>query len=192
MIEPIPDNRERIMATTGINDIIYMFAMSLDGFIAREDGTFDWLDNFPPDDDYDFSAFMASLSGIVMGRATYDVVSREPEWAYAQYPCLVATSRPLDNLPENAEAMAGTPAEMLANLRARGAKGRIWLLGGGDLARQFMDAGLLDTIEIGTIPVILGSGLQAFGGKQADRWLDLAFAKPLANGAVHAQYRVRR
>ena len=180
------------MVASGIDDIIYMFAMSLDGFIAREDGTFDWLDNFPPDDDYDFSAFMASLSGIVMGRATYDVVRRHEAWAYAKYPCLIATSRRLEDLPENAEAMAGTPAEMLANLRARGATGRIWLFGGGDLARQFMDAGLLDTIEVGTIPIILGSGLQAFGGKQADRWLDLAFAKPLASGAVHAQYRVRR
>lgn len=192
MIEPIPDNRERIMATTGTDDVIYMFAMSLDGFIAREDGTFDWLDNFPADDDYDFSGFMASLSGIVMGRATYDVVRRHDEWAYAQYPCLVATSRPLDNLPENAEAKAGTPADMLASLRARGATGRIWLFGGGELARQFMDAGLLDTIEIGTIPVILGSGIPAFGGRQTDRWLDLAFAKHLANGAIHAQYRVRR
>ncbi|WP_395450506.1 dihydrofolate reductase family protein [Aminobacter sp. UC22_36] len=180
------------MVASGIDDIIYMFAMSLDGFIAREDGTFDWLDKFPPDDDYDFSAFMASLSGIVMGRATYDVVRRHEAWAYAKYPCLIATSRRLEDLPENAEAMAGTPAEMLANLRARGATGRIWLFGGGDLARQFMDAGLLDTLEVGTIPIILGSGLQAFGGKQADRWLDLAFAKPLANGAVHAQYRVRR
>ena len=180
------------MATTGTDDVIYMFAMSLDGFIAREDGTFDWLDNFPADDDYDFSGFMASLSGIVMGRATYDVVRRHDEWAYAQYPCLVATSRPLDNLPENAEAKAGTPADMLASLRARGATGRIWLFGGGELARQFMDAGLLDTIEIGTIPVILGSGIPAFGGRQTDRWLDLAFAKHLANGAIHAQYRVRR
>lgn len=180
------------MAPVGVGDVIYMFAMSLDGYIAREDGSFDWLDNFPADDDYDFSGFMASLSGIVMGRATYDVVRREPEWGYARHRCLVATSRPLENPPENVEAMAGTPAEMLANLRARGADGRIWLFGGGDLARQFMDAGLLDTIEIGTIPVILGSGIPAFGGKQADRWLDLAFAKPLANGAVHSQYRARR
>ncbi|WP_378949465.1 dihydrofolate reductase family protein [Mesorhizobium sp. ANAO-SY3R2] len=180
------------MATTGTDDVIYMFAMSLDGYIARENGTFDWLDNYPADDDYDFSGFMASLSGIVMGRSTYDVVRRHHGWAYAKYPCLIATSRPLDGLPDNAEAMAGTPAEMLENLRARGASGRIWLFGGGELARQFMDAGLLDTIEIGTIPVILGSGIPAFGGRQADRWLDLAFAKPLANGAVHAQYRVRR
>lgn len=179
------------MASVGVDDVIYMFAMSLDGYIAREDGSFDWLDNFPADDDYDFSAFMASLSGIVMGRAAYDIVRRNEEWAYAKYPCLVATSRPLENLPENVEAMAGTPAELLANLRRRGANGRIWMFGGGDLARQFMDAGLLDTIEIGTIPVILGSGIPAFGGKQADRWLDLAFAKPLANGAVHAQYRAR-
>lgn len=180
------------MAPTGSNDVVYNFAVSLDGFIAREDGSFDWLENFPADDAFDFTSFMDSLSGIVMGRATYDVVRRQEDWPYAKYPCLVATSRPLDGLPENVEAMAGTPAELLANLRKRGANGRIWMFGGGDLARQFMDAGLLDTIEIATIPIILGSGIAAFGGKQADRWLDLAFARPLANGAVHAQYRVRR
>lgn len=180
------------MVTTGTDDVIYMFAMSLDGFIARDGGAFDWLADFPADDDYDFSAFMASLSGIVMGRSAYDAVRGHEEWPYAKYRCLVATTRPLDDLPENCETMAGTPAEMLASLRARGATGRIWLFGGGDLARQFLEAGLLDTIEIGTIPVILGSGIPAFGTKQPDRWLDLAFAKPLKNGAVHAQYRVRR
>ena len=52
------------------NDVIYMFAMSLDGFIAREGGTFDWLDNYPPDDGFDFSAFLAEVIGIVMGRST--------------------------------------------------------------------------------------------------------------------------
>lgn len=151
-------------------DVTYMFAMSLDGFIAREDGRFDWLENFPADDDYDFSGFMASLSGIVMGRASYDAAMRS-EWAYAKWPVAVATSRKLDNLPANAEALADRPAELLANLAARGAAGRIWLFGGGDLVRQFLDAGLLDTMRIGIIPVILGSGIPAFGGAQPDRWL---------------------
>ena len=65
------------------------------------------------------------------------------------------------------------------------------ILGGGDIARQFLDAGLLDTIEIGTIPIILGSGIPAFG-KTKDHWLDLAFAMALTNGAAHSRYKVRR
>lgn len=65
------------------------------------------------------------------------------------------------------------------------------MFSGGDLALRFLQAGLLDTIEIGTIPVILGRGIPAFGHPAADVWLDLDFAKPLANGAVHSRYTVR-
>jgi len=175
-----------------MSDVIYMFAMSLDGFIARADGSFDWLDNFPADADFDFDTFLASLSGIVMGRATYDVVRRHEEWPYAKFPTVVATRRPVADLPAGVEAVSGDPQALLDNLRGRGAKGRIWMFGGGDLARQFMQAGLLDTVEVGTIPIILGSGITAFGGAQPDRWLDLEFAKPLKNGAVHCRYRVRK
>ena len=127
-----------------------------------------------------------------MGRGTYDVTRRDGRWDYAKWPCVVATSRPVEDLPDNAEVLAGTPAELVARLRERGADGRIWMFGGGELARQFLDAGLLDTIETGIIPIVLGAGIPAFGGAQPDRWLDLDFAKPLANGAIHAKWRVRR
>lgn len=170
-------------------DIIYMFAMSLDGYIARPDGTFDWLENFPADDDYDFDAFLNSLSGIVMGRGSYDAVRER--WDYGRWPCTIASNQPIDGLPENAQAVAGSPADLLDNLRQRGGDGRIWLFGGGELAKSFMEAGLLGTVELGLIPVVLGSGRPAFGGAQPDRWMDLDFAKPLANGAVHLRYRVR-
>ncbi|MBL8580975.1 MAG: dihydrofolate reductase [Rhizobiaceae bacterium] len=172
-------------------EVIYMFAMSLDGFIARPNGSFDWLENYPANADFDFDAFLASVTGIVMGRGSYDAARRLEEWAYGRYPCVVATSRPVENLPAGTVAMAAEPAELLADLRARGADGRIWLFGGGDLVPQFIEAGVLDTIEIGIIPVILGNGISAFGGAQPDRWLDLDFAKPLANGAIHARYITR-
>ena len=172
--------------------VIYMFAMSLDGFIARPDGSFDWLNDYPADNDFDFDNFLRSITGIVMGRGTYDVVRRDGRWEYGRWPVTVVTTRPVADLPENAVAHNGTPGELLSDLRFRGANGRIWLLGGGDLARQFMEDGLLDVLEIGIIPVIIGSGVAAFGGAQPDRWLDLDFVKPLANGAVHARWRVRR
>lgn len=175
-----------------MRDVIYMFAMSLDGFIARHDGTFDWLENYPADAEFDFANFEASVDGVVMGRGTYDVVRRHEAWPYSRWPTLVATRRPIADLPENTQVSSGEPRQLLDRLGEMGAEGRIWILGGGDLARQFMDAGLLDIIEVGTIPVILGSGITAFGGRQPDRWLDLEFAKGLNNGAVHSRYRVRR
>ena len=173
-------------------DIIYMFAMSLDGFIARPDGSFDWLDAYPADADFDFAAFEDSLTAIVMGRSSYEVARRHPEWQYGRWPVLVATRRPLDDAPAGVEAFTGSPQMQVARLRAMGAHGRIWMFGGGDLVRQYLEAGLLTTVEVGIIPVVLGEGLPAFGGAQADRWLDLEFAKPLHNGAIHARYGVRR
>ncbi|MBX3569962.1 MAG: dihydrofolate reductase [Rhizobiaceae bacterium] len=175
-----------------MTDIIYMFAMSLDGFIARPDGSFDWLADFPADADFDFDAFLGSVTGIVMGRASYEAARRDGRWDYAGWPTVVATNRPVDDLPGNVRAVAGRPAELVADLRERGATGRIWLFGGGDLVRQFLEAGLLDTIEVGVIPVIIGSGLPAFGGAQPDRWLNLEFSNALANGAIHLRYAVKR
>lgn len=171
--------------------VIYMFAMSLDGFIARPDGSFDWLDDFPADADYDFEGFLSSLSGIVMGRASYEAARRGGGWDYGRWPCTVATRRPVENLPERVVAVDGNPQKMLDDLRDRGADGRIWLFGGGQLASQFLQAGLLDTIELATVPVILGKGIPAFGLADADRWLDLEFSNALANGAVHTRYSVR-
>ena len=173
--------------------VIYSFAMSLDGFIARPDGSYDWLENFPANADFDFDAFLDSVTGIVMGRGSYDAVrSAGDNWDYARWPCAIATRRPLIDAPDGVEAVNGGPAELLENLRNRGATGLIWMFGGGDLARQFIQAGLLDTIEIGTIPVLLGKGLPAFGSLGSDAWLQLDFAKPLSNGAVHSRYKVTK
>jgi dihydrofolate reductase len=172
-------------------DIVYMFAMSLDGFIARPDGSFDWLENFPANADFDFDAFLDSVTGIVMGRSSYEAARRGGGWDYGRWPCTVATRRTVGDLPDGVEAVAGTPPVLIENLRRRGATGRIWLFGGGELAGQFIEHGRLDVIEAGIIPVILGTGIPAFGRHDADRWLDLDFARPLANGAVHARYRLR-
>lgn len=174
-----------------MSEVIYMFAMSLDGFIANEDGGFDWLNDFPANEDFGFDTFLASITGIIMGRDTYEVMRAEPEWPYSAIPSVVATNREIDDLPAGVATVAGTPQHMLDTVRGMGATGRIWLFGGGDIAKQFLDAGLLDTVDIGTIPVILGSGIPAFK-KSSRHWLELQSAKALANGAVHSQYRVKR
>lgn len=167
--------------------VIYMAAMSLDGFIARKDGSVDWLDAYPADAAYDFEGFLATVGGIVMGRDSYEVARRFGDWPYGAFPVAVATSRPLDQPPPGVTAVAGSPESILAALAGRMSGGRVWLFGGGRLAGSFLSAGLVDTIELGVIPVLLGEGIPAFGPAHRDR-LALDFAKPLDNGVIHARW----
>src|SRR5690606_1042677 len=99
-------------------------------FIARPDGSVDWLDNYPANADFDFDAFLNSVTGIVMGRGSYEAARRMGSWDYGRWPCVVATHRPIDDLPKNVATMAGPPAALLDELRRMGANGRIWLFGG--------------------------------------------------------------
>jgi dihydrofolate reductase len=86
--------------------------------------------------------------------------------------------------------MEGSPAELLAALHKRGGRNRVWLVGGGDLAGQFLRAGLIDTLEIGIIPVLLGRGVPLFGGEPGPL-LHLQWAKSLTSGIVHSLYNLR-
>lgn len=170
------------------SDIVYYVAVSLDGFIAGANDDISWLDPYPATD-VGYDEFIAGIDGLIMGRRTYEIVRRFGDWPHGSRPTAVASRRPLSNAPEAVFAVHGKPAEILAALRERGAKGRIWLEGGGDLAGQFLEAGLIDTLELGIIPVLLGRGVPLFGGVPVPH-LDLQWAKTLPNGIIHAQYRL--
>jgi len=177
---------------SGDADCVYYVAATLDGFIAGPNDELDWLtDNFSPEE-ADYAAFFARVSGIVMGRKTYEIArSLSAEWPYETRPTLVATRRRLSDAPEGAFAFSGKPGAMHEALRGRGAHGLIWLEGGGDLAGQFLAAGLVDRLDLAIIPVLLGSGIRLFGGVPCPR-LRLERATPLPSGMVFAQYRLPR
>lgn len=166
----------------------YYVAVSLDGFIAGEDDDISWLDAYPATD-VGYDEFVAGIDGIVMGRRTYEVVRRMGEWPYAGILTAVATRRSMPDLPDGVFTVEGTPAAILGALGERGAKKRVWLEGGGDLAAQFLAAGLVDTLEVGIIPTLLGRGVALFGGAAAPR-LQLQWAKALASGILHARYTI--
>src|SRR5690606_34384538 len=100
------------------------------------------------------------------------------------------TRRPIADAPPSVFAMQGSPSELLEALHERGGRNRAWLVGGGDLAGQFLKAGLIDTLEIGIVPVLLGHGIPLFGGEPRPR-LELQWAKGLPSGIVHALYDLR-
>jgi dihydrofolate reductase len=177
------------MAGSHPRECVYYVASSLDGFIAGENDDISWLDRYPATD-ANYDAFFASIDGLIMGRRTYRVIQRHPSWPYGSKPTVIATRRPIADAPPSVFAMEGSPSELLAALHERGGRTRAWLVGGGNLAGQFLKAGLLDTLELGIIPVLLGRGAPLFGATPLPR-LELQWAKGLPSGIVHALYDLR-
>jgi dihydrofolate reductase len=146
---------------------VYYTASSVDGFIADQHNSLDWLvdtaHDLPEDHPDAYTAFIEDVGALVMGSTTYLwVTEHEPSslerWSYAQ-PTWVCTRRDL-RLP--AEGRVETYAGDVADLHPRlveAAQGKdVWVVGGGDLAGQFLDAGLLDEVHVQYTPVVLGDG----------------------------------
>lgn len=167
-------------------------ASSLDGFIATEQHSLDWLltQDIAQDGPMAYGEFEKSIGALAMGSSTYEWVMRHEEgrWGYTQ-PTWVFTHRELD-LPEGAEIrltqddVRAVHAEMVA---AAGEKD-LWVVGGGDLAGQFADAGLLDEVWVQYAPVTLGSGAPLL-----PRRLDLELLEVARNRSfLCGRYRVVR
>lgn len=160
---------------------VYYTATTLDGYIADPEDSLDWL--FVQDIDengpMNYETFIAGIGAIVMGATTYEWVRARIEagsekWPYAM-PAVVFTHRDLPaidgaDLRFVAGDVAAVHAELLA---AAGGKG-VWVVGGGDLAGQFADAGLLDEIVVSIAPVTLGAGRPLFPRRYALEMTELA------------------
>ncbi len=132
----------------------YQMACSLDGFIASEDGGYDWI---VIDPDIDFAAMFAQYDTLLMGRSTYEVMQKNGE----SYPDVktVVFSRTMkqEDHPE-ITIVSGRIKETIDELRSEPGKD-IWLFGGGELFRTLLELGCVDTIEPAIIPVLLGKGI---------------------------------
>jgi dihydrofolate reductase len=166
-------------------------ASSLDGFIATAEHSLEWL--FEQDFDLEgpmaYPAFIAGIGALVMGASTYEWLLRNQEgWGYEQ-PTWVLTHRELP-APEGADVRfaAGDVREVHAEaVTAAEATGKgVWVVGGGDLAGQFADAGLLDELWVQFAPVTLGSGRPLLPRALRLELLDTARNR----GFVCARYRV--
>jgi len=147
----------------------YYTATTLDGFIADADNSLDWLFTRRREEDgpQNYGDFIAGVGALAMGSTTYEWIldhefaGKEPadwKWPY-EIPCWVFTHRRLPVVP--AAPIEFTSADVAtvhaAMLRAAGDR-NVWIVGGGDLAGQFADAGLLDEVIVSIAPVTLGAG----------------------------------
>jgi dihydrofolate reductase len=160
-------------------------AVSLDGYIARRDGSYDWLLPYEPER-YGYAEFLASVGTIVMGRASYDQV--RDHWSYQGKRTVVLTSRPLDaSPPPDVEPWSGDVGPRAEELRKSGA-GDVWLFGGAAAVRPFLAAGLVDRVELGVVPLLLGDGIRLFDGPTPPIGLRLESAVPYPDGLVLLAY----
>jgi dihydrofolate reductase len=160
---------------------------SLDGFIARADGAFDFLPA-GGGEEHGYQAFIATVDALVIGRNTYDVVLAFETWPYEKKPVFVLSSRPLAPAPEGAvvEQMSGDPADILSRLAARGIQ-HIYV-DGGITVQRFLRAGLIQRLIITRVPVLIGEGIPLFGATGRDISLEHVATRSFASGLVQSEY----
>lgn len=172
----------------------YFVASSLDGFIATADDRLDWLlqfDGFTGGKE-SYDAFMADVGCIVMGGETYAwLMEHEPgNWPYPGTPCWVFTHHEFP-APQGADItfVRGPVREFVEDLKVAAAGRNVWIVGGGVLAAQFANAGVLDEMIISIIPLVLGGGKPVLPVASPTPPLELITSHALGRGVVELHYR---
>jgi dihydrofolate reductase len=138
-----------------VRRIRYRVAMSLDGYIAGPKGEFDWIIGDP---EMDFGAVFQQFDTMLVGRGTFEFMVKHGQAAVPGMKIIVFSRTLQQRDFPHVTIVAGKEAETVAALRAKPGKD-LWLFGGGLLFRSFLDAGLVDTVEVAVIPVLLGGGI---------------------------------
>ncbi len=179
----------------------YYTAASLDGFLATEDDSVDWLFALGDPEESSYPSFIAEVGALAMGAKTYEwILSHSTEvveavgsaWPYRQ-PTWVFSSRELPVL-EGADIRMekGDVRPVHAAMREAAGEKNIWVVGGGELAGQFYDAGLLDELIVQVGSVSLGQGKPLFPRRVISPPMRLISAKQMGAGFVELRYAVPR
>lgn len=179
----------------------YFTATSLDGFIATEDDSLEWLFPLGNLNESSYPAFIAEVGALAMGASTYEWMVRHAEtvsaetgsaWPYTQ-PCWVFTHRQLPAI-EGADIrfVQGDVQQAHADMHAAADGKNIWIVGGGDLAGQFHDAGLLDELIIQLGSVTLGNGKPLFPRRVLSPVLRLMSVRTIGTSMAELRYEVSK
>jgi dihydrofolate reductase len=163
---------------------------SLDGFIARLNGSFDFLPA-GGGEPHGYTEFIATVDAIVMGRNTFETVLTMTPWPYGKKRVVVLSSQPLDLstvLGGTVEQMSGSPAEIVSKLAASGA--HHLYIDGGITIQRFLRAGLIQRVIITRVPVLIGEGIPLFSTLPHDIHLRHIATKQYPSGLVSSEYHV--
>jgi dihydrofolate reductase len=185
----------------------YYCAATLDGYIAEADDTIEWLTGYsgsyegddaqpgPMSGGGSYERFYDGVGALVMGSTTYEfVLEHGGGWPYAGKPTWVLSSRELPR-PEGEGVdvrVADAPVRDLhGEMEAAAGEGNLWVVGGGNVASQFADEGLLDELLLTVVPVVLGEGKPLFDRRLPGGPLQLAGVEVFDTGMVGLRYELR-
>ena len=172
----------------------HMFmAMSLDGFVAREDFSLDWLMKQKTDgEDHGNAAFMESVDGLVMGSGSFRTMLTFGAWPYEKPVVVLSRTMESNDIPEELREIvtisALAPRQLMASLSEQG-----WqraYIDGGKIIQSFMHEGLIADMTVTVVPILIGEGKRMFGTLDADIDLHLLESKSFPSGLVTSRYEV--
>ena len=196
----VNESRGSTMANTNSRVTIHMVA-SLDGFIARRDGSVDWLDTSDKFEGGDtmtpefVEEFLKSIDCYVMGSRTYETAlefeAKGFGWSYGDKPTFVLTSRELPRTRDTVEFYSGDLVR-LVNERLKPVFRSIWFVGGGRVSGECLRLGLADEIRYSIMPILIGDGISFFEGLDKDIALHLVEVKAYESGMVALRHAVTK
>ena len=169
-----------------MGSVVYSVAMSLDGYIAREDGSYDWI---PMDPAIDWGSFMDRFDVVLMGRKTYESTPESGQSSFKDMDVYVFSQSILHDRVEGAHLVSGDAVAAVRQLRSESRKD-IWLMGGGELFRTLLDTGQVNIVEVAIVPVILGGGIPFAPPSTTETQLVLLDMARYPSGIVILRYEV--
>jgi dihydrofolate reductase len=169
-----------------MRNVCYSVAASLDGFIAGPNGEYDWIVMDPA---IDFRALFARFDTVLMGRKTYAQAGGHGSGGGMRTFVFSRTLRAEEH--RGVTVVADEAVPVVQKLRSETGK-EIWLFGGGVLAASLFEAGQVDTVEVGVIPVLLGSGIPLVSALPGNVRLKLTDTQTFPSGTVFLKYDVDR
>ncbi|WP_024769352.1 dihydrofolate reductase family protein [Aquimarina macrocephali] len=172
----------------------YVFmASSLDGFVARQDNSLDWLMKYGIDEnDNSFEKFTKNMDVLVMGSGTYKTVLGFGQWPYKMPVYVMSRTLTQENVPESLQASVTInsldPKKLMQFLYEEGLR-KVYV-DGGKLVQSFISNGLVSEITLTQIPILIGKGKRLFGEIESDIDLELMSCKPMKFGFIQNHYKV--
>jgi dihydrofolate reductase len=170
-------------------NVVLAVAVSLDGYIARKNGTVDWLIRDP---EIDLGGYAKRFDVIIAGRKTLDIPEGQQGKKGSSSPwgkmeCYIFSRTKPPGKRGGTEYVSAPPSELIRRLRERPGK-EIWLMGRGELAREFLKEDLVDRMDLGVMPVLLGEGIRLFPEGFPQRNFILEKSQAYKSGIVRASY----
>jgi dihydrofolate reductase len=189
----------------------YYCAASLDGYIAEADDSLAWLLNYegsfegdgvesgPRGEGGAYERFYEGVGALISGATTYEFVldhlAEDSEWPYKGKPCWVLSSRDLP-VPKGKEVdvriVNAKVADLYDQMITAAGERNLWIVGGGNVASQFADEGLLDDVLVTVVPVVLGAGKPLFDHRLPGGAMQLMGTRAFDTGMVELRYEIRR